>query len=498
MLSPKQTLSEPEVSRGLRLVIIEGLATEVMTSFTGGAFLVAMALLLGADNVQIGMMAALPTFTNLFQLLSIFLVRKFRNRRAIAVLCAICARLPLLVIGLMALFSDSPPAVQTLIFFLFFYYLFGSIAGPTWNAWMKDLVPEKSLGTYFAKRSSYTQMLNVVISLTLAFTVDYFKSHYKELELSVYASMFFIGGFFGIMGALILSRVPEPLSQMKDENIWSLFRQPLMDKNFRRLLLFNSGWVFALNIATPFFTVFMLKELNLSLSYIIGLGILNQIASILTIRTWGAFADRYSNKTIIAISAPFYIMCIIAWCFVGLYPGFYKNLLLLALIHIGTGMSTAGVNISVANIGLKLSPSKSAIVYLSTKNIITSFFASIAPMVGGQLADFFQNRSLVIDATWTSKGVDQVLHILSLHQWNFLFAIGGVLALLALELLVQVKEVGEVDKDMVVRVMRQTLRTHIKDFFIIETLIGWHDHLWAIIRKRLKFNLGDKRSTEVT
>jgi hypothetical protein len=48
-LSPKPSLTEPEVNRGLRLVIVEGLSTEVMTSFTGGAFLVAMALLLGAE-----------------------------------------------------------------------------------------------------------------------------------------------------------------------------------------------------------------------------------------------------------------------------------------------------------------------------------------------------------------------------------------------------------------------------------------------------------------
>lgn len=497
-LRPKETLTESEVSRGLKLVIGEGLTTEVMTSFTGGAFLVAMALLLGADNVQIGILAGLPAFTNLFQLISIVLVRRFQNRRVIAVICAMLARLPLLIIGSLALFSDSKPSVQTLIFFLFFYYLFGSIAGPTWNSWMKDLVPEKSLGTYFSRRSSYTQMLNVVLSLLLAFAIDYIKLHFNTVVLDAYAAMFMIGGFFGLMGALMLSRVPEPLSVMKDEKMWSLFKRPLQDANFRKLLAFNSAWVFALNMATPFFTVFMLKTLNLSLSYIIGLGILNQLASILTVRTWGAFADRYSNKTIIAISAPFYIACIIAWCYLGLYPGFYKNIALLALIHIGTGISTAGVNISVTNIGLKLSPSKHAIVYLSTKNIITSAFASIAPLLGGRLADYFQNRSLNIDASWTSDGVQNVFHILSLHQWSFLFAIGAVLALLSLELLVHVTEVGEVEKDFVVRVMRQTIKTHVRDFFIIEALISVHDHLWSMIKKRLRKIVPESNSGEVS
>ncbi len=40
----------------------------------------------------------------------------------------------------------------------------------------------------------------------------------------------------------------------------------------------------------------------------------------------GLFADRYSNKTIIAIGAPIYILCLIAWCFVErIYTRFWPN-----------------------------------------------------------------------------------------------------------------------------------------------------------------------------
>src|SRR5690606_2999911 len=86
-LKPQAELTERDLNRGLVMVIWDGLASEVVTSLTGGAFLVAMALLLGANNVQIGLLAALPTITNIFQLLSIVLVRKYQNRRAISVFC---------------------------------------------------------------------------------------------------------------------------------------------------------------------------------------------------------------------------------------------------------------------------------------------------------------------------------------------------------------------------------------------------------------------------
>src|SRR5690348_8857203 len=141
-LPPKEELSEQETNHGLKLVVTDGLATEAMTVLTGGVFLVAMALLLGANNFEIGLLATLPTFTNVFQLASIWLVRRFNNRRAIVVICSIFARFPLFLIGSLILFFGKGASVEVLIFFLFFYYLFGSIAGPSWNSWMKDLVPE--------------------------------------------------------------------------------------------------------------------------------------------------------------------------------------------------------------------------------------------------------------------------------------------------------------------------------------------------------------------
>src|SRR5690242_2787016 len=156
-LQPKKELNDQEVQKGLKMVIGDGLAAEAMIALTGGAFLVAMALLMGANNFQIGLLAALPTFTNVFQIVSIWLVRRYNNRRAIAVICSLLARTPLVLIGALLLLFSTSVTVDALIFFLCFYFFFGSVAGPSWNSWMKDLVPEKSLGAYFSRRSKLTQ-----------------------------------------------------------------------------------------------------------------------------------------------------------------------------------------------------------------------------------------------------------------------------------------------------------------------------------------------------
>lgn len=138
-----------QVHQGLRLVIADGMMAEAMVVFTSGTFLTAMAIQLGATNFQLGLFAALPTFTTIFQLLSNWLVRRFNNRRFIAALFNLLARLPILAIGLMPFLFSRGTTIEVLFILLFFQHIFGDIAGASWNSWMKDLVSAGQMGAFF-------------------------------------------------------------------------------------------------------------------------------------------------------------------------------------------------------------------------------------------------------------------------------------------------------------------------------------------------------------
>lgn len=51
-------------------------------------------------------------------------------------------------------------------------------------------------------------------------------------------------------------------------------------------------------------------------------------------------------------------------------------------------------------------------------------------------------------------GIDKTVHLLLLNEWNFLFLTSALLTLIAIQLLSRVKEAGEAQKDIVVRIMR--------------------------------------------
>ncbi|MGN6398253.1 MAG: MFS transporter [Mucilaginibacter sp.] len=462
-LRPSRSLTKEQVARGLRLVIADGMTAEAMVVFTSGTFLTAMAIHLGATNFQLGLFAALPTFTTIFQLFSIWLVRKFNNRRAIAALFNLLARLPILAIGLIPFLFTGGTSIQILFIMLFFQHIFGDIAGASWNSWIKDLVPVQQMGAFFSRRTRMSQTLNVTLSLATAFAIDYVKAHYPQQEIIAYNILFLIGGSLGLLSVAFLLGTPELRARKINDKLLTLFKMPLKNLNFRNLLIFNSFWAFALNLATPFFAVYMLETVKLHLSYVIALGILGQLSGILSYRVWGKYTDRFSNKTIIGICAPLYILCILAFAFTAAFHTRLLTVGLLTLIYLISGMAIAGINLALNNVSLKLASNDEAIAYISVKNMFVAFFSTIAPLIGGLLADFFATHEFSGNLQFKSAHGVSNFTLISLQGWNYFFIIGGLLALLSLRFLNRVQESGEIDKERAVTFIRARIRSRLEE-----------------------------------
>ena len=92
-LRPKPAISEQDMTSGLRWLTWEGAVSLGFNSITTSGILVAFALALGADNFHIGILAVIPFIMQIIQIPSIWLVEKFRRRKAIAVISWLPAQL---------------------------------------------------------------------------------------------------------------------------------------------------------------------------------------------------------------------------------------------------------------------------------------------------------------------------------------------------------------------------------------------------------------------
>ncbi|WP_298813815.1 MFS transporter [uncultured Sphingomonas sp.] len=458
-LSPQPEVTPAEQERGLRLLIIEAVFSGGAAALTTGVILTAFALHLGASTAMVGVLASIPFLAQLLQLPAIQLVERWRRRKQIAVVSSLIGRTMLAVMAAAAFFHGTVPLAVFLVAQAILCGL-GAVGSCAWNAWMRDLAPEERLGQLFARRTVWLTAISLALGLVAALALDVTKPGSPQRAL-VFAGMFAIGCVTGLASARVVAMMPEPamLPATIRLDLRQLLRQPLGDLNFRRLLVFVASWQFAINLATPFFTVFIVRQLHFNISFVLLLSVASQIANILALRSWGTLSDRFANKSVLAVCAPAYILAIVAMIGASQLGDRTAVKLWLVLLHLVMGATIAGVTLTSTNIALKLSPKGSATAYVATNAMVTAIAAGLAPILGGLLAEFFAKRRLELVARWTGPNGDLALPIV-LSQWDFYFLIAGIIGLYAVHRLSLVEERGEIERrEMVGQLLNETRRT---------------------------------------
>lgn len=449
-LSPRDTLEENEIERGLQSLIRDGLASQAMAVLTGGVFLVAIACNLGASNLVIGLLAAIPPLTQILQIPSIFLVNKVRNRRAVSLLASLISRVPWLVVALAPFIFPPQAGLAVIVIALIVHTSAAAVSGCAWNSWMRDFVPENKMGGFFSKRMQLATGLGLMLSLVGGVGIDWWKKAYPDQEILAYSFLFGAGFIAGMIGVYYISRIPEPRMKPADNTgFLKMLWEPFRNINFRKLLMFSGSWSFAVNLAGPFFTVYMLRRLDTGMSLVVALSIVSQVSNFLFLRIWGGFTDKYSNKSVLAVSGPLFLICILGWTFTTMPEKHIFTLPLLVILHVVMGIAAAGIALASGNIALKLAPRGEATAYLAANTLVSSVAAAISPILGGKFADFFAQRSLSLVFKWQSPAKEVVFDTLSFSHWDFFFALAFFAGLYAMHRLSFIEEEGEVEESVV-------------------------------------------------
>jgi len=457
-LAPKPTISEKDLSHGLRWLALEGGFSMGFFSITTSGFLTAFALVLGASNLQIGILAALPFAMQVVQIPSIWLVEHFRRRKLIAVSAWLPAQLLWIPMALIPLFMDVPGkgAISVLLLLMTFRGILSAVCNTAWNGWIRDLVPQTILGQFFSKRLVLATVMGMVFSLGAAFFVDFWQERMvsQDMILGYVYVLLFGAVFMGLASPAMMSLIPEPLMQpapIPQVSLRERLLAPLRDGNFRRLIQFLFFWGFASNLAIPFFAVYMLVRLGFPLAWVIGLSILSQIFNIIFLRVWGHYVDRFGSKAVLSVCVSIYLLVILGWIFTTMPEQYFLTIPLLFILFIFAGIATAGVNIAIATIGLKLAPKGESTSYLAGASLAINVGAGIGPLCGGFLADYFATRQLDLTFSWISPERFIELPALSMIGYDFLFAIAFVFGLTTLSMLATIKEEGEATRDDILK-----------------------------------------------
>lgn len=365
-----------KLKKSLRASYWDGVCASVMVGLTQD-YLGPYALALKATVKQIGLLSCLPNLgAALIQLKSADITERLLSRKKITLLSVFLQALTLLPILFIPYFpKDNKPLI--LIFLVALFSGFGALSLGPWSSWMSAHIPANKRGQYFGWRNRVLGGVAVISALCAGIILQLNRDNVLSGFLIIVAFAMaarFLSWYF-------LTRMYEPRFYHSHEARFSFldFLKRARESNFARFVFFVAGLNFCVNLAAPFFAVFMLRDLHFSyLTYTI-LIITVPLTTLLLIQRWGRLADRVGNIRVLKFCACFIAGLPIPWL-VCRHPVF------LVLVQILGGFAWSGFNLCVINfIFDSVSPAKRTRCF-SYFNVINGFFICVGALMGGYLA----------------------------------------------------------------------------------------------------------------
>ena len=190
----------------------------------------------------------------------------------------------------------------------------------------------------------------------------------------------------------------------------------------------------------PSFVVFMLERLLLPMRAVTAFIVLQQLVSVLSVRTWGILSDRFSKKAVLVTTVPLAITAVVAWSFTTLPERYVLSIPLVIAIQIGLGFSLAAIPLSITNLALKQSPPGLTHAYMTMADLAGAPCGAIAPLIGGWMMDFFAARHFALTLEWADPTTQLSVHVLSIRGLDFVFLISALAGLIAFQWLALIPE----------------------------------------------------------
>ena len=356
--------------------MFDGMFASVTGGLTGN-YITPYALTLQATTQQIGYLSSLPNFVNMLVLLiAPMLSERVSSRKAFilpAVLLHAILFLPML--ALPYIFHTN--LVWWLIIFFTLSTAAGGVVGPTWSAMMADLIPMELRGTYFGARNRITGFISLVFSFVTGGLLQLLTGDTRLAFTIVFAGAF-VARLISLY-YLYLMYEPHPTIPVNTprESI-SRIAVHLFSTNIGRFIVFTIFLNLAVNLGSPFFSVYVLRELKISyISY----QLINAASAMMTmiiVAWWGKHADKAGNVKVLRICAWMIPFIPMLWLV-------NSSVVWMSSVMLFSGFAWAGFNLSAGLFIYDAAPQENRVRYIALFGALGAIGSTLGSLIGGNL-----------------------------------------------------------------------------------------------------------------
>ena len=384
-----QFSKDPAIDSALRHSVRDGMAYTVQVG-AGETYLSAFALFLRATAPQVALLSTLPPLlASSAQLFSAWIGGYVGRRRLVLFGCALQALLWLPIVALPALLGGY--AIPSLLALLVLYHSANNLAAPQWTSIMRDLVSERRRGRYFAHRTrlmTITTFVSLVACGIVLHELDTAGRTY--LGFVVIFLVAFVARTISVYHLTFLHEMP-PTTTAPDMHIEHWWRS-LLSTGAIGFSIYVALMNAAVGISSPFFTVYMLRDLKLSYLEFTMLQGTSVLVQFLMLTTWGRVADIYGNRLILIVTSISLPIVPAIWL---LSDNFWALVLFQAL----SGLSWSGFTLSAGNLLYELVPQTRRAAYVAFHNVGTAAGVFGGAMLGSLLQVVLPPRAVLFGAS---------------------------------------------------------------------------------------------------
>ncbi|HLC76649.1 MAG TPA: MFS transporter [archaeon] len=380
----KKETNDDKVKRSLRASTTEGCFNAASGSITS-TFITPLALALKATNAEIGVLSAVQDLAHTVAQVPGAKLTGYYSRKSIWLLSQTTSKILLWIPIILLPFLPINNPVTLLIALMFFVAFFSGLRAPAWSSLMGDLVPLKTRGRYFGMRNMITGLAGLATTIVSGLLVTYYGF-----------SVIFIGAIlFSIVSIFFFMRMYEPTFKRVFHYRHEFNFNP---KHWSTSLSVNKALViftvylffmnFAVEIAAPFYTVYMLKDMNIGYLWFAIITTFAAAVRIFSFKYWGRISDRFGSRKILIVTGFFACFTPFMWLFVS-------NPYEIIILKVLDGFVWAGMDLVVFNYLLDVTPANKRPQYVANHNFFAGMGVVLGALTGGFLAELLQSSTFL-------------------------------------------------------------------------------------------------------